>query len=239
MLKNIFLLISLALVFSSCIVSKKKYDALLIEKNQLADYLSDKTKENKELEGNLNQAISDFELMKNDFGKSNSLRSDEIADLMIKVTKLEDESIALNTKFNETLGKFKAKEKAGYLAEEDLKNSQRMISALKRDTASLHYSIQMAKDRSSKLQEELMASKKKLSETGLAKVDLEKELENQTKSIKNMEQKLIKSQQNISEVSKLFIELRKELLTAKSNNQPLDPNKNSNINKIAKQLGHY
>jgi chromosome segregation ATPase len=239
MLKNIFvLLISLAL-FSSCVVSKKKYEALMLEKNNVSDQLSEKKKENKELQSDLDQAVLDFETIKSDFAKSNALRSDEIADLMIKVTQLADESEELNSKLKETVGKFKAKEKAGYMAEEELKSTLLLISALKRDTANLNYTLTQAKKRSVSLQQELMDSKTKLSELKKSEYDTVKAMELQEKSVKEMEQKLVKSQQNISDISKAFIELRKELLSAKSNNKSLDPNKSATINRIAKLLGHY
>lgn len=239
MLKNIFVFIALSVLFSSCIVSKKKYDALMSEKNELSELLDEKNQENKKLESNLNQAISDFETIKSDFNKSNALRSDEIADLMIKVTQLEDKSSDLNTKLKETIGQFKAKEKAGYLAEEELKATLAMVNALKRDTANLHYSINMAKQRSSSLQQELSDTKTKLSDSNTKKYELNKVLEAQTADVKSMEQRLIKSQQNLSEISDAFIELRKELLTAKANNKAIDPNNNKYINRIAKLLGHY
>nr|WP_321451018.1 hypothetical protein [uncultured Carboxylicivirga sp.] len=239
MIKNIFILLAVGILFNSCVVSKKKYDSLLFEKNDLADQLTEQKKENKELQGDLNQAIKDFEEVKTDFGNSNSLRSDEIADLMIKVTQLEDESTELNQKLKETLGKFKAKEKAGYLAEEELKETLQAITALKRDTASLQYTIKMAKQRSETLQQELATTKTKLSDSNSKRYELSKTVEAQTTEVKNMEKRLIKSQQNLSEISDAFIALRKELLTAKSNNKAIDPNQDKYINKIAKLLGHY
>lgn len=239
MLKNILVFAALSVVFSSCIVSKKKYDALLLEKNELSTLLNDKKQENKALKSDLNQAVKDFESLKSDFNKSNALRSDEIADLMVKVTQLEDKSSELNTKLKETIGKFKATEKANYQADEELKNTLIALAALKRDTASLHYSINMAKQRSSSIQNELTKTKNKLRELNTGKYELNKALDAQTLKVKSMEQKLIKSQQNLSEISNTFIELRKELLTAKSKNQAIDPNKNNYINRIAKLLGHY
>lgn len=239
MIKNIFILLAISLTLNSCIVSKKKYESLMLEKNELADELTKKKKENKALQSDLNQAIDDFEEIKTDFGKSNSLRSDEIADLMIKVTQLEDESAELNQKLKETLGKFKAKEKAGYLAEEELKETLQTITTLKRDTANLQYSIKMAKQRSEALQEELVATKTKLTESNSKKYELSKAVEAQATEVKGMEQKLVKSQQNLTEISDAFIELRKELLSAKSNNKVIDPNQNKYINRIAKLLGHY
>ncbi len=239
MLKNILVLLTLSFLFNSCIVSKKKYDALLLEKNELSSLLSEKKEENKALKSDLNQAVKDFESIKNDFNKSNALRSDEIADLMVKVTQLEDKSNELNGKLKETVNKFKATEKASYMADEELKTTLAALTALKRDTASLHYSLNMAKQRSSSIQNELLETKNKLSQSNTSKYELTKTLDAQTAEIKNMEQRLVKSQQNLSEISNAFIELRKELLTAKSSNKAIDPSKNSYINKIAKLLGHY
>lgn len=239
MLRKFFVLVSLALLFNACVVSKKKYDALMLEKNDLSTQLSDQQKENESLQSNLDHALSDFETLKSDFGKSNALRSDEIADLMVKVTELADETEELNGKLQDAVGKFKAKEKASYMAEDELKATMLLLSALKRDTASLNYSLVQAKKRSVSLQQELMDSKKKLSESNKKQYETTKAMDAQTQSVKEMEQKLVKNQQKLSEISKVFIELRKEMLTAKSNNKAIDPNKNGSVNKIAKLLGHY
>lgn len=239
MFKNILVLIAISFLFNACVVSKKKYDSLLSDKNKLSRELTEERKENDNLQSNLEQAIKDFEKMKGDFGSSNALRSDEIADLILKVTQLEDKSAELQSKLDETQSKFKATEKSGYMTEEELRNATEMLTALKRDTANLHYSINMAKQRSEYLQEELVETKSELSNSNTKYYEANKALEAQTAEVKAMEQKLVKSQQTLDDISKTFIELRKQLLTAKSSNTPIDPNNNSNINKIAKSLGHY
>jgi len=239
MTRIFFVLTALVLTLSSCVVSKKKYDALLSENGQLSKNLDEKTAESKKLQVNLERTISDYEGMKNDFGKSNALKTDEISDLMIMVTQLKDESEKLNTKLEETVGKFKAKEADSYLANEELNQTTKLLSTLKRDTASLNYSLKLAKQRNKMLQDELRTSEEKASASGLKRVEAQKQLESKTAQLKQMERKLIKGQQNMSEVSKAFIELRKEMLKAKTNKKMLDPNKSKQVDKVAKLLGHY
>ena len=239
MTRVIFALLALTLSLSSCVVAKKKYDAALLENERLEKKLNSQIAESKELKSNLDQTISDYESMKKDFGKSNALKTDEISDLMIMVTKLKDESESLNTKLEETIGKFKAKAAASYHANEELEKTIKAVAALKRDTASLNYSFQLAKKRNKLLQDELRSSQEKANVSGLKRVEIQKQLDKQTAQLSEMERKLIKSQQNISEISKAFIELRKEMLKAKTNNKTLDPNKSKQVDKVAKLLGHY
>ncbi|MCG8581251.1 MAG: hypothetical protein MI866_15120 [Bacteroidales bacterium] len=239
MTRVIFVLTALVLSLSSCVVSKKKYDALLLENSKLEDNLEEKTAESKQLQVNLENAISDYESMKNDFGKSNALKTDEISDLMIMVTQLKDESEELSSKLNETMKNFKAKEADSYLANEELNQTMRTVNVLKRDTASLNYSLQLAKQRNKMLQDELKQSQEKANESGLKRVEIQKQLDTQSAQLKDMERQLVKSQQNMSEVSNAFIELRKEMLKAKSSNKAIDPNKSKQVDKVAKLLGHY
>ncbi|MBK3519217.1 hypothetical protein [Carboxylicivirga marina] len=239
MTKVLFVLTALVLTLSSCVVSKKKYDALLLENSHLEDNLDKKTAESEKLQVNLEQAISDYETMRNDYGKSNALKTDEISDLMIMVTQLKEESENLSAKLDETVGQFKAKEADSYLANEELSQTMRTVNILKRDTASLNYSLQLAKQRNKMLQDELRASQEKASASGIKRVEIQKQLDTQSAQLKDMERQLVKSQQNMSEVSKAFVELRKQLLKAKSSNKPIDPNKSKEVDKVAKLLGHY
>ncbi len=237
--KVIIAFLAIPFIMSSCVVSKKKYDALLSENANLEKNLKAQTEESEKLQSNLDQTIADYETMKDDFGKSNALKTDEISDLMIMVTQLKDESEALNTKLEETVDKFKAKEIDSYLANEELSQTMSAVTALKRDTASLSFSLKQAKQRNKMLQDELKGSQAKASESGLKRVELQKQLDSQSTQLKDMERQLVKSQQNISEISKAFVELRKEMLKAKSANKPIDPNKSKQVDKVAKLLGHY
>jgi molecular chaperone GrpE (heat shock protein) len=54
-----------------------------------------------------------------------------------------------------------------------------------------------------------------------------------------LENQLMEKTRILLNVSEAFIELRKELLSAKSNGQPIDPNQNKNMDKVARLLGHY
>ncbi|TRX65863.1 hypothetical protein [Carboxylicivirga sp. M1479] len=230
---------ALLLSMSSCLVSKKKYDALLLENSELEQNLSDQTATSNKLQADLEKAVNEYEAMQGDFGKSNALKTDEISDLMIMVTQLKDESEQLNSKLNETVTQIKAKEAASYMADEELRQTIKSMESLKRDTASINYSLELAKKRNQMLQGELRQSQEKASASGIKRVEIQKQLDEQSTQLKEMERQLVKSQQNMSEVSTAFIALRKELLKANTNKKPLDPNKSKEVNKVAKLLGHY
>lgn len=237
--KKILGIVAISLLIHGCVVSKKKYEALLSEKNHVSNELKEKKKENKNLQEDLNQALDDFQKMKYDFSKSDALKSDEVSDLMIQVTKLKDDTENLNTKLKETLSKFKAKEKANYRVGEELTAAKSELILLKKDTASLQYTLKLARERNDQMQKEIMANQQKLTTAGNKSLKLQKEIEAQTQKMKEFEMQLVKNEQKMNEISKHFIELRKTLLSAKSENKPIDPNKNQQIDKIARLLGHY
>ncbi|WP_430812219.1 MULTISPECIES: hypothetical protein [unclassified Carboxylicivirga] len=236
---RVTIFLSIALLLSSCVVSKKKYEALLLENTKLETGLELKTAESNKLQDDLDHAIADYERMKEDFNQSNALKSDEISDMMIRVTRLKDESEALSAKLEETVSKFKANQADAYTTHEALNKATRRLTILQRDTASLNYSLRQAKERNKLLQDELRTSREKTNSSNLKRVELQKELEAQSNQLKDMEKRLVRSQQNMSEVSKAFIALRKEMLKAKSSNQSIDPNKSQHVDKVAKLLGHY
>ncbi len=239
MSRKILGIIAIGLLFNACVVSKKKYEALLSEKTQISKELNNTEKENMSLQKELSQAIGDFEKMKYDFSKSNALKSDEISDLMVQVTQLKDNTESLNEKLDETIHQFKAKEKANYEVGEELSSARTDLLKLKRDTASLQYTLKLARERNDQMQKEIMASQQKLTASGNKTLQAQKELEAQTKKMKEFEMQLVKNEQTLNEISENFIELRKALLSAKSSNQAIDPNKNKQIDKIARLLGHY
>jgi len=239
MAKKILGIIAIGILFNACVVSKKKYEALLSEKTEISKELSDKKKENKSLQKDLSQAVGDFEKMKYDFSKSNALKSDEISDLMIQITQLKDNTKNLNEKLDETINQFKAKEKANYEVGEELTAARSSLLKLKRDTASLQYTLKLARERNDQMQKEIMTTQQKLTASGNKSLQMQKDLEAQTKKMKQFEMQLVKNEQKLSEISDNFIALRKALLSAKSSNKPIDPNKSKQIDKIARLLGHY
>ena len=239
MLHKIFLFIISLFIFSGCVVSKKKYEALLSEKNNLSKNLDKKTTENKKLSSNLESAVADYEKVRYSLSKSNAIKSDEVSDLMIQSTAFQEKIDELNKQLNSIQSDFKYNKQSALKTSEQLQLAKKQLTQIQRDTASLRYSIKLAKNRNEMVQKEYSKSREKYntlySDYSQAKSDAQKT----DIQLKSLEEQLISQKETVESISKAFISLRKQLLTAKSNNKPLDPNKSSDINKIAKLLGHY
>lgn len=239
MLRKIFLFIITLSIFSGCVVSKKKYEALLSEKNHLSKNLHKKTAENKKLSSDLESAVADYEKVRYSMSKSNAIKSDEVSDLMIKSTAFQEKIDELNKQLNDIQSDFKYNKQSAQKTAEQLKSAKKQLIELQRDTASLHYSIKLAKDRNEMVQKEYSESREKYNTLYSDFSKVKSEAQKTDIQLKSLEKQLISQKETMESISKAFISLRKQMLTAKSNNKPLDPNKNSDINKIAKLLGHY
>lgn len=239
MLHKIFFPCLVFFILSGCVVSKKKYDALMLEKNQLSGQLDDKRTENEKLSSDLKSAISDYESMRYNLKKSNALMSDEVSDLMIKVTELQTQSEALNTQLKETLSAYKSNQQSGLQTSQALEKAQKQLAQLKRDTAGLHYSIKLAKERNNLIRKELSTSKEQLGNSHQKLKTIQEQAVKDQNKLAALEQHLIAQKETVESISKSFIALRKQLLSAKSNNEAIDPNKNNHIDRIARLLGHY
>ena len=238
MLHKIFLLIISVFILSGC-VSKKKYVALETQKNSLAKQLKDKKAENKKLEADLKSAVADYEDVKYKLSRSNAIKSDDISDLMIQATSLQGQVDDLTAQLNKIKNDLKYNKNSYRKTADDLQNTKKQLMSLQKDTASLHYSIKLARERSDKLTQELSAAKKKYNDLYAEYSLMQDKIDNKDIQMKTLEKQLITQKETIEAISKNFIELRKQLLEAKTKGKPIDPNKNSVINKIAKLLGHY
>ncbi len=238
-MKTSSVIILLAILLSSCVVSKKKYEACLLEKDALNQELKEALKTNDQLESNLKSNISEFEKMKNELHLSNAVKSDEMSDLLIKVTQLTDENNNLSDKLAETLKLYKTQKQTSASTTQDLKELRTANIKLKRDTASVKYALKLANERYAKLESELRAQKVKLNELRLQNKSLSDEAETQKQMRASFEQQLVSNKEKLEVISTELIELRKEMLSAKSAKKVIDPNKNKHIDKMAKTLGHY
>ena len=239
MLRKIFLFIITLTIFSGCVVSKKKYEALLSEKNHLSKNLDKKTSENIKLTSDLESAVSDYEKVRYSLSKSNAIKSDEVSDLMIQSTAFQEKIDKLNKKLNDIQSDFKYNKQSAQKTSEQLKTAKKQLIVLQRDTASLRYSIKLAKERNEMVQKEYTKSREKYNTLYSDYSNVKSEVQKNEVQLKSLEEQLISQKETVESISKAFISLRKQLLTAKANNKPLDPNKSSDINKIAKLLGHY
>ncbi len=239
MYKQVILGIVISLSFNSCIVSKKKYDAALLENSKLSKELKSVKEDNSDLNTKVKLMVKEFETMKNDLHLSNAVKSDEMSDLLVKVTQLSDLNDKLKNELDETLNKYKSQKQTSLSVSNELDELKRDNQKLVRDTASIKYALKLSKERFSQLEKEMSIQKEKYNKISSSNQTISKELELNKQKLNSFEQQLISNKSKLEAISNAFIELRKEMLTAKSNNNAIDPNKNKNIDKIAKELGHY
>ncbi len=156
-----------------------------------------------------------------------------------QTTAFQEKIDELNTKLNNIQSDFKYNKQSALKTSEQLQKMKRQLIQLQRDTASLHYSIKLAKNRNELVQKEFAETNDKYNTLYSDYSNLNKDAQKKDIQLKTLEEQLINQKETIESISKTFISLRKQLLTAKSNNTPIDPNKSSDIDKIAKLLGHY
>jgi chromosome segregation ATPase len=240
MKNRILILFSVILILTSgCIVSKKKYEAAMLENSRLNKQLTSSEKENNKLENKLEGMISEFEQMKNDLHLSNAVKSDEMSELLVKVTQLSDLNTKLQNNLDETLNLYKSQKQTSLSANNELEKLGTDIQLLRRDTASIKYALKLSKERFDQLKKEFETLKGKYDQVALDKQKATKELSINQQKLSSFEQQLIQNKEKMEDISKALIELRKDMLSAKSNNTPIDPNKNKYIDKMAQELGHY
>ena len=238
MINKLFLFIISLFIFSAC-VSKKKYNDVLMEKDHLSKQLRDKKEENKKLSSDLESAVADYENMRYKLGKSNAIKSDEVSDLIVKSSEMQATIDNLNDQLKNIKDDLNYNKQNALKTAEDLDLVKKQILQLKRDTAGLHYSINLAKERNEMLNKELVQIKEKYNTLFSDFSTYKDEAQKKDLKLKSLEKQLISQKHTIESISNAFIGLRKQLLTAKTNNEAIDPNKNSYIDKIAKLLGHY
>lgn len=239
-MKRIVLLwILLPALTSGCIVSKKKYEAMVDERDNLEQRLNKALDENKDLRGNLDKALADFETMKYEMHKSNALKSDKIAELITKSEGFKNETERLSQELEETRRKVRTHQTTSAEKASELEELRERVSKLTSDTSRLQYALRMSEERKSKTQEELKKVQDKYNALVADHESAKSELEQNRMKLSTLEQQLVEKNKLLSDISETFIELRKQMLTAKSNGTPIDPNQNRNIDKIARLLGHY
>jgi chromosome segregation ATPase len=234
MKRLISILILICFALSGCVVSKKKYEAMVGERDFLEKRLTETREENRHLEAKLENAIADFESMKQELHHSDALKSDKVSDLFAQTEKLSKEVTTLEKDLADARNKFRSQQSTSLERVNQLELLTSQVAQLKNDTASLQYSLQMSKERQTNVQKELREIKDKYNNLAAGNAQLKSDMEASERKIA-----LIEKTQSLSNVSEAFIVLRKELLTAKSNGTVIDPNQNKTIDKIARLLGHY
>ncbi|PWE00079.1 hypothetical protein DDZ16_06895 [Marinilabilia rubra] len=226
-------------ILSGCVVSKKKYEAMVSERNILQNSLNDARNENKALLSDLDQAMADFESMKYKLHKSNALKSDKVSDLFSQSEALKDETSKLKDELAHIKSRYKSQQNTSIERANELQTLRKKVTELTNDTVSLHYSLEMNKERQAKLKTQIKDVKERYNELAASYSGMKNELDQTSRKIEMLEGQLVEKSQSLRSVSEAFIELRKQLLSAKSKGTPIDPNKNKLIDKIARLLGHY
>lgn len=226
-------------ILSGCVVSKKKYEAMVSERNLLQNRLNDARRENKELQSDLEKAMADFETMKYELHKSNALKSDKVADLFAQSEELKEETASLKDELALIRRRYQSQQNTSIERANELQTLRKKVSDLTSDTASLHYSLEMSKERQENLRTQIRDVKERYNELAASYSGMKNELDQTSRKIEMLEGQLVDKTQSLSNISEAFIELRKQLLSAKSKGTPIDPNENKFVDKIARMLGHY
>ncbi len=239
MKRAISLLILISFLLSGCVVSRKKYEAMVSERDLLDEQLTETRTENRQLEVNLEDAIADFESMKYELHRSDALKSDKVSNLFAQTEELSEEVSALKKDLSDARNEYRSQQSTSMERAKKLESLESQVAHLRKDTASLKYSLQMSKERQNNVQKELHEVKEKYNMLVANNAQLKTNLEKSKQKITMLEGQLIEKNQSLKNVSEAFIELRKELLTAKSKGTAIDPNQNKIIDRIARLLDHY
>lgn len=226
-------------IFSGCVVSKKKYEAMVSERDLLENRLNDARRENKELQSDLDRALADFESMKYELHKSNALKSDKVADLFAQSEDLKQETARLKDELALLKKRYRSQQNTSIERVNELETLRKKVTQLTNDTASLKYSLEMNKERQEKLRTQIHDVNERYNELAASYSGMKNEMDQTSRKIEMLEGQLVEKSQSLSNISKAFIELRKQLLSAKSKGTPIDPNQNKVVDKIARLLGHY
>ena len=226
-------------LLSGCVVSKKKYEAMESERNLLENQLNDARRENKNLQSDLDQSIADFESMNYELHKSNALKSDTVASLLAQSENLKETTTRLRDELALIKRRYKSQQNTSLERANELQSLRQKVTELTNDTATLRYSLEMNKERRETMSNQLKEVKEKYNDLASSYSGMKDEMEQNSRKIEMLEGQLIEKSQSLDHISDAFIELRKQMLSAKSKGTPINPNKNKNIDKIARLLGHY
>ncbi len=195
------------------------------------------------LNAQLASGEADFESTKQDLMINDAAKNDQIAALETQLKELQSSFDEVTNTLSDTKDRYEATQSAKDRASYQMARMNSELARLRQDTVSLNYALSLEKRKSSNLKASLDEQIKKYgSEVGEHKKELaeaKKASETSRLKTKELERRLTLKQKQIEEINTAFVALRKELLRAKVQGEAIDPNNNSNINKIAKGLGQY
>ncbi len=138
-MRNKLILLSLtALLLSSCVVSKKKYEQMAFAKRRSDAKLSALGKENdrnkkslSDLRSRLEKTLADYNEMKNSMAESNAKKNTEIDELSTELQGLASDTTSLKTRLEETIERYNNLKRENKQNEVTIDNLKRDIKALK------------------------------------------------------------------------------------------------------------
>lgn len=231
-------LLFVTLILTSC-VSKKKYLEMVDAKEKFEEEANRANAENASLKSDLTQAEKDFKLMKDFMFGADAKKNDELAKVEQQLQVVEDSYNLLQEDLNKTKNLFKDQRYFNAKASSEIARLEIEVKQMARDTASLNYSLKLLQQRADEYKNSAQQRAEQVNSKNLEISSLKGSVEERESSIAQLEQDIKTQQDKINAINDAFINLRKQLVIAKSDNKPLDPNSNQNVDKISKNLGHY
>lgn len=231
------LLISL-LVLSSC-VSKKKYLDMVAAKEKYQEESKKMNAENKLLKTDLKQSEKDFKLMKDFLFSSDAAKNDELVAVQKDLLSVEESYNVIKEDLNKTKDMFKDQRYFNAKASSEIARLEIEIKQLARDTASLNYSMKLARQRVDEYKNRAEERTAQLNDKNIEIGTFKTTIATKDSELAALKSTVEVEKAKINQISELFIALRKQMILSNSKGVAIDPNSNSNIDKIGKALGHY
>ncbi len=226
------------LILASC-VSKKKYTEMMNAKEKFEEEASRANAENASLKADLTQAEQDFKQLKDFMMGADAHKNDELAKVEQQLKVVEDSYRLLQEDLNKTKNLFKDQRYFNAKASSEIARLEIEVKQMARDTASLNYSLKLLQQRADEYKQSAQQRTDQVNAKNLEINTLKGSVKEKDTSIAQLQQDIKAQQEKMGAINDAFINLRKQMVIAKSDNKPLDPNANTNVDKISKTLGHY
>ncbi len=230
-------LLILIVSLSGC-VSKKKYMAMVDSKDKFQEEAKKMKAENNSLRGDLKTAENDFKAMKDQLYASDAVKNDQLEKLQNDLNKLEESYNLIKTDLSKSQTQMKDQRYFNAKASSEIARLEIEVKQLARDTASINYSLKLARQRVEEYKQRSEEKTDKLNEKNLEISELKTAAGQKDAELAQIQASVDAEKQKLDAINKSFIALRRQLVRAKGEGAPLDPNNNTNINEISKQLGH-
>lgn len=237
-LRYITILIISLLVLSSC-VSKKKYLDMVAAKEKYQEESKKMTAENKLLKTDLKQSEKDFKMMKDFLFASDAAKNDELMAVQKDLLSIEESYNVIKEDLNKTKDMFKDQRYFNAKASSEIARLEIEIKQLARDTASLNYSMKLARQRVDEYKNRAEERTAQLNDKNIEIGTFKTTIATKDSELAALKSTVEAEKAKINQISELFIALRKQMILSNSKGVAIDPNSNSNIDKIGKALGHY